>query len=173
MDWTNIVRESFARHQQAPDTDVVEELSQHAAASFETARAEGLAVDEAAARVRALVDVWSAQAPRRRPRRPAVVEPPAGGSRGWIGFSQDLRYGARLLRRQPGFTLLAVLLIALGVGAATTLANITYAVLLKPLAWPDANRLVLLSEVREGATRALPGILTNATYLAWREAPAT
>jgi putative ABC transport system permease protein len=91
----------------------------------------------------------------------------------WIGFSQDSRYGARLLWRQPGFALLAILLIALGVGATTTLGSLTYAVLLKPLSWPDADRIVLLSEVREGAKRTPPNILTNATYLAWREAPTT
>jgi predicted permease len=175
MNWPSFVRESLIRHGAVPDAAVVEELSQHAAASFEAARAEGLGADVASARVRMLVDGWCVEAAhlRRRPRRASVVEPPAGAGHGWIGFSHDLRYGARLLWRQPGFALLAILLIALGVGATTTLGSLTYAVLLKPLSWPDANRIVLLSEVREGAKRTPPNILTNATYLAWREAPAT
>src|ERR1051325_3242152 len=107
MNWTDIVRTSLARHRQPPDADVVEELAQHAAASFETARAEGLGVEEAEARVRTLVEGWCAETLRARPLREPFVEPPAGASRGLTGLGQDLRYGARLLRRQPGFALLA------------------------------------------------------------------
>jgi putative ABC transport system permease protein len=175
MNWTAFVQDSLTRHGAAPDEAVVEELAQHATASFEAARADGLADDEAIAHVQALVEGWCVEAARlhRRPRRPPVVEPPPAAGRGWVGAGQDLRYGVRLLRRQPGFALLATLLIALGVGAAATLGNVAYAVLMKPLSWPNADRLVLLSEVREGQKRTFPGILTNATYLAWRDAPAT
>jgi putative ABC transport system permease protein len=175
MDWTAYVRDGLTLHHPTPDDDVVEEMAQHAATTFEVARMEGLTGEDAAARVRALVDGWC-QDPstyRRRPRRAPVVVPPPAASRGWTGFGQDLRYGARLLRRQPGFALMATLLIALGVGAATTLSSLTYAVLLKPLPWPEADRLVGLVETREGATRSLPNLFTNASYLAWRDAPAT
>jgi putative ABC transport system permease protein len=85
----------------------------------------------------------------------------------------DLRYGVRLLRRQPGFAALAILLIALGVGTATTLGNLSYVVLHKPLSWPEPDRLVSLVELREGATRGAPNVITNATYLAWKDAQTT
>ena len=154
---------------------MVEELAQHAAASFEAARADGLSADEAERHVRALIDAWCADASRyaRRPRRPPLVEPPSAAARGWTGLLQDLRYSLRLAARQPGFTAIAVVLVALGIAAATTLGALTYAVLIKPLAWPEADRLIAVIESREGASRQFPNIMTNATYLAWRESPET
>jgi predicted permease len=175
MDWTLEIRRHLSLQGATPDDDVVLELSQHASAAFEAARADGLNAEDAASHVRRLLESWCADAGRlrRRPRRPSVVVPPAAASRGGAGFVQDVRYGVRLLGRQPGFAVVATLLIALGVGAATTLASLTYAVLLKPLPWPEADRIVRLAETREGATREFPNTITNATFLAWRDQPAT
>jgi predicted permease len=84
------------------------------------------------------------------------------------GLWQDVRYGLRLLRREPGFTAVAVLTIALGVGAASTLFSVTDGVLLKPLPWPDAERLIRVSESRSGHAPRVPWTLTNGSFLAWR-----
>ena len=85
----------------------------------------------------------------------------------------DLRLTVRALARAPGFSLITVLLLAIGIGATTTLFSLAYGVLLKPLAWPDAGRLVRLQETRGGAPGRIPWTITNTTYHAWTEESAT
>jgi putative ABC transport system permease protein len=57
---------------------------------------------------------------------------------------QDLRYGARTLLKQPGFTLIAVLTLALGIGSATTIFSAVWNILLNPFPYPDAHRMVAI-----------------------------
>src|SRR5438045_640128 len=91
----------------------------------------------------------------------------------FAGLLQDVRYGLRLLRREPGFAIVAILTMALGIGAATTLFSVAYGVLLKPLPWPAPDRLVRITETRGGRVGRVRGTLMNGTYLAWADHPST
>jgi predicted permease len=87
---------------------------------------------------------------------------------------QDVRYAVATMRRNPGFTTAALLTLALGIGATTTVFSIVYGVLLRPLPYRDSERLVRLSEEHPGANSPLRvPMLSNLTYHAWARAPST
>jgi putative ABC transport system permease protein len=60
---------------------------------------------------------------------------------------QDVRYGLRMLGKNPGLTAVAVLTLALGVGATTAIFSVVYGVLLRPLPYPDSNRIMAVFEI--------------------------
>src|SRR6185295_16111790 len=78
----------------------------------------------------------------------------------------DLRYAIRVLFARPGFSAIAILTLALGIGANTAIFTVVNAVLLRPLPFDDPGRLVLLLE----RTSQLPTVTTSwPNYVEWRD----
>jgi predicted permease len=82
-------------------------------------------------------------------------------------FAGDLRYAARALRRSPGFAVLAIAIMALGIGANTAVFTVVNAVLLKPLPYPGADRIVTLST--HHATGDINPLINLLNFQDWRD----
>ena len=85
----------------------------------------------------------------------------------WDGLRQDIAFGARMLRRQPGFTAVALLALALGIGATTAIFSVVDAVLWRPLPYPRADRVMSLAEQRPRESRWF-GPIAPADFFDWR-----
>ncbi len=124
-------------HRADADRDLADEVEHFLDESAAAHAARGLSPD--AARRMARIEMGNPTVARERAR-----------SYGWENIVQDVvgdvRYAARRLRRAPGFTTVCVLTLALGIGAGTAIFGAVYPVLLQPLPYPDASRIVQLSD---------------------------
>src|SRR6476646_6404666 len=82
-------------------------------------------------------------------------------------LARDARYGLRQIRRNPGFSAVAILTLALGIGGVTAIFSAFYAVLMRPLPYADAGRLVVIWD-EETRAQISKQFAAPAEWLAWR-----
>jgi len=117
------------------DDEIAEELQDHLEREIDAHRARGVPPEEA--RRLALRDLGGLT---------QTLESTRAVRATWLdAVWRDVRYAARVLRRSPRFTLTALTLLILGIGSTTAIFSISHAVLLRPLPYPDAERLVFLA----------------------------
>ena len=154
--WWSKVLQRFHLAPQA-DSDINAEIRAHLDFLTQENIASGMPPEEAAA------------AARRDFGNPTAVQERAREAWHFPAFEsvlQDLRQGLRGIRRSPGFSLVVILTLALGIGANTAIFSVVYAVLLKPLPYPHGERLVELQE----STPSASGIsVTWVNFQDWRK----
>jgi hypothetical protein len=175
-DWKAFVREHFhgrrPRSDQAsgpsdqvpaPSDQVIEELAQHVEETWRAAIAAGRSEDEALAAARAQLQNPPARLPRNM-----IAPGPSSGILGTLATAvRDVRYAGRVLRARPGFAAVAVITLALGVGANTAIFSVVRSLLLEPLPFRDPDRLVMLWET-EARNTERTFIVSAPNYLDWQ-----
>src|SRR5262249_39587750 len=139
------------------DAELGEELQSHL--EREAAKNEAAGMSKEDARRTALVEFGGAEQVKEECRD-------TRGVNALENFVQDVRYGLRLMWRSRGFTVVAIVCLALGIGANTALFSVVHGVLLRPLPYQDPNSLVVISAMNQKTQEIFP--LCDADFLDWR-----
>jgi putative ABC transport system permease protein len=153
------------------EAELVEELSQHLDEYYRELQSQGVSEEDARARALSQIDAMDIRAAAREKSRPwRGTNEPLGGANaeGLLGVVSDLRFGARLLLRNRGLALAAIITLAVGIGANTAIFAAVNAVILRPLPFPHPEQLYKLWE--ENPEMGWHNqVAAPANYLDWKE----
>src|SRR5262245_7087325 len=172
--WHSEVRARLAPLRLKPEreADIVDEIAQHLEGRYRDAISAGVSPAEATRIALAEFKTGNALAQRiaalKQAHTPAPVTPGASTGNRLADVWRDVRYSARSFAKQPGFAATAVLILALGIGANTAIFSVISAVLLRPLPFPDPDRLVVLWQDRSSAGGDARGMPAWADYAEWQ-----
>jgi predicted permease len=147
-DWHSEVRARLASLRLKPEreADIVDEIAQHLEGRYRDATSGGASPVEATRIALAEFHAGNALAQRiaalKQAHAPAAVTLGASTGNLLADLKQDLRYAFRSFAKQPGFAATVVLILALGLGATTAIFSVVNGVFLRPLPYPDAERLM-------------------------------
>lgn len=158
-EWGDHLRPRLAPLRLSPEreAEIIEELSQHLDQRYDELRSGG--TSDADARRLAIEELLEQDVlanymqPLRQAHVPSSITSGAPSGSGFADIWQDLRFAARMLRKQPGFAAAAILTLALGIGANSAIFALVDATLLRPLPFRDPERLVMLWEQTETSRR--------------------
>ncbi|MGA8159651.1 MAG: ABC transporter permease [Acidobacteriaceae bacterium] len=171
-DWKRIVRAELGELRLEPgrDESLAEEMAQDASERYEDLLAHGVAAEEAERRVREELSGDRLRAELRRVFRPAAQSPvPVAGEPWWRGWTRDVRMAARVLRMNPLFTAVAVMSLALGIGANTAIFQLIDAVVLRTLPVQDPQRLANVDLVHRGRVGSTVGRQQELSFAMWEQ----
>lgn len=173
IDWKSEIRQRLANLKLEPtrENGIVEEMAGHLEDRYREMLARGASPEKALLAARAeLSDGQLLVRELNRIERQMGAEPMVPGVRrkNMLGnLWQDLRYGLRLIRKNPGFSLVVILTLAVGIGANTAIFSVVNAVMLRALPFKDPDRLVRLNE--SNPERGWPTFsVSHPTFLDWR-----
>ena len=151
-DWTKEISRRTARLKLAParESEIVEELAQHLDDRYQELLANGESATDAERLTLADLSENELFSELQRVERRTSSEPIVAGTNRRINMGvdiwNDLRFGIRMLLKRPGFTAIAVVTLALGIGASTAIFSAINPILFESLPYPDASQIVTISD---------------------------